>query len=86
MRGRDSGSGRASAYRIVEVATGREVVTTEQAAAERGITVASMRKDAQRRLEDGRATRLDPLDGRTPVYYPVDLGLEAHDDTAGAPT
>jgi len=65
-----------SEYRITELATGREVVTTEQAAERRGITVASMRKDAKRRRDRDQLTELEPLNARTPVYYPEDLGLE----------
>lgn len=63
-------------YQIIEEATGRRVVTTEQAATARGITVPSMRKDIKRRIARGVVTTIDPLDGRTPVYYPEDLGLE----------
>lgn len=62
-------------YTITENATGRQVLTTEQAAAQRGITVPSMRKDIARRIARGAVTALPPLDRRTPVYYPEDLGL-----------
>lgn len=63
-------------YQIIEVATGRVVITTEQAAARRGITIPSMRKNIARRLQRGQLVALPPLNGRTPVYYPEDLGLE----------
>lgn len=63
-------------YEITEIATGRLVVTTEQAASARGITVASMRKDILRRKKAGKVTDLPMIDGRTPVYYPEDLGIE----------
>lgn len=63
-------------YLITEVETGREVLTTEQAAAVRGIHVPSMRKDIKRRIARGVVTPLPPLNGRTPVYYPADLGIE----------
>jgi hypothetical protein len=52
------------------------VVTTEQAAARRGIKEPSMRKDIKRRKEHGQVTELEPLNARTPVYFPADLGLE----------
>jgi hypothetical protein len=74
-RVREADSGRASAYRIVELSTRREVVTTEQAAQRCGITVASMRKDITRRKRAGLITELEPLNGKAPVYYPEELGL-----------
>jgi hypothetical protein len=61
-------------YEITEMSTGRQVVTTEQAARARGITVGSMRKDINRRYERGAVTKLEPLDARTPLYYPEELG------------
>lgn len=55
---------------------GRRVVTTKEAAALRGITEASMRKDILRRKAAGTVTELPAIDGRTPVYYPEDLGIQ----------
>lgn len=75
-RVREADSGRASAYRIVEVSTGREVVTTEQAAERRGITVASMTKDITRRKRKNLITELAPLNGKCPVYLPEELRLD----------
>lgn len=75
-RVREADSGRASAYRITEVATGREVVTIEQAAAQRGITVNSMQKDITRRKRRGLITELPRLNGKAPVYYPEEVRLE----------
>jgi len=57
-------------------ADGRRVYTTKEAAALRGITEASMRKDILRRKKAGKITELPTIDDRTPVYYPEDLGLE----------
>jgi hypothetical protein len=48
---------------------GRLLVTTAQAAADRGITVAGMRKV----LSQNGIEPVAELDGRTPLYDPVDL-------------
>lgn len=55
---------------------GRRVVTTKEAAALRGITEASMRKDILRRKRAGKVAELPTIDDRTPVYYPEDLGIK----------
>lgn len=51
------------------------MVTTEQAAERRGITVASMTKDITRRKRKNLITELPKLNGKAPVYYPEELGL-----------
>lgn len=74
-RAREADSGRASAYRITEVSTGREVVTVEEAARRLWVSPATLRKDITRRRQKGLITELEPLNGKAPVYYPEELGL-----------
>jgi hypothetical protein len=59
---------------------GRRVVTGKEAAALKGVNEDAMRQTIKRLKDAGRLSMIpeeDWIDGRTPVYYPEDLGLES---------